>query len=218
MSYADLVERLAEAGREFSDATDKVWAEWQDAAGAAVQKDLAGVSQGLVEQSEALSKADEAAQQVDDLAELVRKHADAADQAVWESQEQVSAAEQFVAEAEAARAEAKGAASASVRLEMEAMRLLGRGGGDFVGQVHQGVVRQRVRAAQAQVAVAVGKAVAVEAAWFVGEQALQNRLRIPEAAVPAGWSDQARTMLESAAPYTAAHLRVFVGRMRDRWR
>lgn len=223
--YSDLSSRLTRASSSLDAAAQRLWAQWQDTAGRQAQQRVANVSEGLSAQTRALEQQSGAATRVTELANLAKRNADAVDRLVGESRAAADEARRRLDEAFVAGEEAASHSSTSSALQREALALVGRAGaggpllGGLEARVHQGVTREVQLKVAGMVAKAAATTLAVETAWWAGEQIVSHRLRIPDGSVPVHLTEDLRAQLETSAPVLLPHLRVFVGNVRDRvWR
>lgn len=218
--YGELGQRLGSALTAFASARGDVGAQWRDAAAAKVSPALDDAAGRTQEALDALAAQSEQHQRVEQLCRLIIEHADEVERLLTEAAEAGTAADAELATADGAAAEAAASADSSRQQLDQALALVGRAGAacgeasrlsTIRNQVEQRVVAQRKHT----VWVAAGRALAVETLWLVGDELAQQAAGIPNGAVPAEWSDQVRTQLETHLPVARTHAEALIERVRD---
>lgn len=217
--YEQLMQQLRGAVTDFDRAGGDVRAEWQDAAAAKVRPRLDAAAQQAQQALDALAAQAEQHQRVEQLCRLISEHAAEVERLVGECVDAGAAADADLAHADAAAADAAALAGSSRQQLDRALALVGQAGAacgeaNRVGSIRTEVERRVVAERKRAVWVAAGRAVAVEALWVVGDELAQQAAGIPQGAVPAGWSDQVRTELETHAPVARTQAEALIERTR----
>lgn len=215
--FGSLTSRLSGQLDDFEDARRELLSVWQDAAGAKASRLLAELGERASAASQCVISQADAHDRAEACCRLVADHSRAADQLVGESHSALDEASSALREAQAGASEAVAVVRASAENLEEALRLLGRSGGvssgEWEGRVQQQLATVRRRAVWGMAA----KAVAVEGAWTLGEQIVQQVGRIPEGALPANWTDRVRESLEADVPVASAQISGFIQALTRKW-
>lgn len=216
-AYDEMTSRLSAQLGEFADARRELLLSWQDSASMQAAPLMATLVERVETVSQSIGLQSEAHQRAAACCRLLDDHVTATGRLVGESQASLVEASSAHRDAQRAASEAVAAARASAESLDEALRLLGRSGAvssaEWAARVQRAVARDRRRTVWGM----VGKAVAVEGAWVVGEQIVQQVGSIPDGALPGNWNDQLSESLTGSVPVAAAQISTFVQSLVRKW-